>query len=74
MGRDSTNNQQEVADDFYSPDKEQIALLRSILQKESHQPVSLIDAQEVGVQLIALYECLARDRIFLTRMRGVDES
>lgn len=70
MGRDSTNNKHEITNDFYSPNKEQVALLRSILQKESHQPVSLKDAQEIGIQLIAFYECLARDK----KMRGSNES
>ena len=62
MDRNSTNNSQEVAAGFYSPTEEQIVLLQSILQKESHEAVSLKEAQEIGIQLVSLYECLARDR------------
>lgn len=62
MDRISTNNSEEVIASFYSPGEEQIVLLQSILQKEAGQPVSLKEAQEVGTQLISLYECLARDR------------
>ena len=62
MNRNSTNNSQEVAAGFYTPSEEQVVLLQSILQKESHEPVSLKEAQEVGIQLVSLYECLARER------------
>lgn len=74
MDRNSTNNSQEVAAGFYSPSEEQIVLLQSILQKESHESVSLQEAQEVGIQLVSLYECLARDRTQSVVVRGNDES
>ena len=74
MDRNSTNNSQEVTADFYSPSEEQIVLLQSILQKESHESVSLQEAQEVGIQLVSLYECLARDRTQSVGVRGNDES
>lgn len=74
MDRNSTNNSQEVAAGFYTPSEEQIVLLQSILQKESHESVSLKEAQEVGIQLVSLYECLARDRIPPIGVRGNDES
>lgn len=74
MDRNSTNNSQEVAAGFYSPSGEQIVLLQSILQKESHESVSLQEAQEVGIQLVSLYECLARDRTQSVGVRGNDES
>ncbi|HCH34386.1 MAG: hypothetical protein UY35_C0001G0012 [Candidatus Saccharibacteria bacterium GW2011_GWC2_48_9] len=74
MDRNSTNNSQEVAAGFYSPSEEQIVLLQSILQKESHESVSLKEAQEVGIQLVSLYECLARDRTPPIGVRGNDES
>lgn len=74
MDRNSTNNSQEVTADFYSPSEEQIVLLQSILQKESHEAVSLKEAQEVGIQLVSLYECLARDRKSSIGVRGNDES
>ena len=74
MDRNSTNNSQEVAAGFYSPSEEQIVLLQSILQKESHESVSLKEAQEVGIQLVSLYECLARDRTQSVGVRGNDES
>lgn len=73
MDRNSTNNSQEVATGFYSPTEEQIVLLQSILQKESHEPVPLEEAQEVGIQLVSLYECLARDRT-PSEVRGNNES
>ena len=74
MDRNSTNNSQEVAAGFYSPSEEQIVLLQSILQKESHESVSLKEAQEVGIQLVSLYERLARDRTPPIGVRGNDES
>ncbi len=74
MDRNSTNNSQEVTADFYSPSEEQIVLLQSILQKESHESVALQEAQEVGIQLVSLYECLARDRTPPIGVRGNDES
>lgn len=74
MDRNSTNNSQEVAAGFYTPSVEQIVLLQSILQKESHELVSLKEAQEVGIQLVSLYECLARDRTPPIGVRGNDES
>lgn len=74
MDRNSTNNSQEVTAGFYSPSEEQIVLLQSILQKESHESVSLQEAQEVGIQLVSLYECLARDRKLSVGVRGNDES
>ena len=74
MDRNSTNNSQEVAAGFYAPSEEQIVLLQSILQKESHDSVSLQEAQEVGIQLVSLYECLARDRTQSVGVRGNDES
>ena len=74
MDRNSTTTSQEVAAGFYSPSEEQIVLLQSILQKESHESVSLQEAQEVGIQLVSLYECLARDRTQSVGVRGNDES
>jgi len=74
MDRNSTNNSQEVAVGFYAPNEEQIVLLQSILQKESHEAVSLREAQEVGIQLVSLYECLARDRTPPIGVQGNDES
>lgn len=63
MNNNSTNNSHEIAAGFYAPTKEQVMLLQSILQKESPAAsVSLKEAQEVGIQLLSLYECLARDR------------
>lgn len=69
MDRNSTNNPQKIAAGFYSPSEEQIVLLQSILQKESNEAVSLKEAQEVGIQLVSLYECLARDRTLLAGTR-----
>ena len=59
---EDSKNKHTLTEGFYSPSDEQVAVLQSILQKESHEPVSLKEAQEVGIQLVSLYECLARDR------------
>lgn len=62
MDSRSANNSDEVAHNFYAPNEAQIALLRSILQKETQDSISLTEAKEVGIQLMSLYECLARER------------
>lgn len=51
-----------VTADFYAPDAASIEQLRSILEKQSGATVSFEDAAEVGTQLLAFYECLARER------------
>ncbi len=53
--------------DFFVPGEDKIRLLQSILEAESGKPVSFEEAEEVGIQLITLYECLARDRTILAR-------
>lgn len=70
----STNSPEEDAVSFYAPSEEHVVLLQSILQKESQQAVSLKEAQEVGTQLISLYECLARDRTPHAGAHDYDES
>jgi hypothetical protein len=49
-----------IDDNFYKPSDTQIAKLQSILQKESKCLISLDDAKEIGIELVALYECLLR--------------
>jgi hypothetical protein len=48
--------------DFYAPSKLNIEQLRSILSERSGAEVTFEDAEEVGIQLVSLYECLARER------------
>lgn len=60
QGQDS--NEKEIVSDFFVPDREKIKLLQAILEAESGQFVKLEYAQEVGIELISFYECLARDR------------
>ena len=67
------NDTQEVTHGFYAPNQEQIILLQSILQSESHESVSLQEAEEIGIQLVALYECLARDRSVTLGERGNEQ-
>lgn len=52
----------ESKQDFFIPDEQKIRRLQTILQAKSGNPVSFEEAEEIGIQLIALYECLARDR------------
>lgn len=59
MNSNSTDN---PIHSFYDPSTEQVVLLQSILQKESRVAVSLGEAKEIGLELLSLYECLARDR------------
>lgn len=47
---------------FYAPSKANIEQLQIILAEQSGTDVSFEEAKEVGVQLVLLYECLARDR------------
>lgn len=50
------------ATDFYAPTKANIEQLRIILTKQSGALVTFEEAEEVGIQLVSLYECLARER------------
>ncbi len=47
--------------DFYAPSKANIEQLQSILAKQSGTDVTFEEAEEVGIQLVSLYECLARE-------------
>lgn len=47
---------------FYAPSKASIEQLQIILGEQSGASVTFEEAEEVGVQLISLYECLARER------------
>lgn len=49
---------------FYMPDKQSVERLRIILERQSGLPIAYDEAAEISVQLIALYECLARERLF----------
>ena len=48
--------------DFYTPSKTNIERLQAILSEQSGTSVTFEEAEEVGAQLISLYECLARER------------
>lgn len=48
--------------DFYAPSKANIEQLRDILSERTGADVTFEEAEEVGVQLVSLYECLARER------------
>lgn len=56
------------AADFYAPSNANIEQLRVILTEQSGAEVTFEEAEEVGIQLVSLYACLARDR------NGTDES
>jgi len=47
---------------FFAPSSDMTERLRTILTANSEIPVSFDDATEIGIQLVSLYECLARDR------------
>ncbi len=47
---------------FFTPSEDMVELLQSILEGNSSTAVTFEEAQEVGIQLVSLYECLARDR------------
>jgi len=48
--------------DFYAPSKANIEQLQAILSEQSGGSVTFEEAEEVGIQLVSLYECLARER------------
>ncbi|MFI5270979.1 MAG: hypothetical protein ACHQT9_02965 [Candidatus Saccharimonadales bacterium] len=56
------NQSEEVVSDFFMPDKKEITRLQAILSEESGYSVPLEDVEEIGVELITLFECLARDK------------
>ena len=47
---------------FYAPSKTNIEQLQVILAEKSGTDVTFEEAEEVGIQLVSLYECLARER------------
>lgn len=47
---------------FYAPNKTNIEQLQAILTEQSGTDVTFEEAEEVGIQLVSLYECLARER------------
>jgi hypothetical protein len=49
--------------DFYAPSKANIEQLRGILSEQFGAEVTFEEAEEVGIQLVSLYECLARERV-----------
>lgn len=48
------------ATNFYTPDKASIEQLKTILANRSKSDVTFEEAEEVGIQLVSLYECLVR--------------
>lgn len=47
---------------FYAPSKINIEQLQIILAEQSGTDVTFEEAEEVVIQLVSLYECLARER------------
>lgn len=66
---DIANTSKEVVKDFFLPDEERIKQLQAILMDELGREISLEDAEEIGLQLIGFYECLARDKKILRDKR-----
>ncbi|GEM_PF-1876488 len=56
------NRSKSVIGNFFAPSSDMTERLRSILTVKSEIPVSFDDAAEIGIQLLSLYECLARER------------
>lgn len=50
------------ATNFYAPSKTNIEKLQVILAEQIGTDITFKDAEEVGIQLVSLYECLARKR------------
>ena len=69
----SAENSDKMAQNFYAPNEAQIALLQSILQKETHDMITLAEAKEIGIQLVSLYECLARERRVLVEAESHEQ-
>lgn len=53
--------------DFMLPDKERIEKLRLILESEQKRKITHKEAEEVGIELMGLYECLAGHRKIIRR-------
>jgi hypothetical protein len=53
-------NMSEITD-FYAPSQANIEQLRVILEERAGASVTFEEAEEVGIQLVSLYECLARE-------------
>lgn len=47
---------------FYAPSRANIEQLQIILGEQTGTSVTFEEAEEVGIELISLYECLARER------------
>lgn len=48
---------------FYLPDEDNIQLLKRILEIQLQKPINTDEAKEISIELISLYECLARDEV-----------
>lgn len=60
------DKQPEPVTDFFVPSSHKIELLQSILESQYGRTVPFDEAEEVGMQLISLYECLAHERTIIT--------
>lgn len=67
------DDNKETISDFFAPNKKKIELLQAILKAESGQDVSFEYAEEVGIQLIAFYECLAREKTIVPEYQNEDQ-
>jgi hypothetical protein len=54
---------------FFAPDKERIERLRVILEKEQNRQVTRDEAENVGIELIGLFECLGSDPLAIKKAR-----
>lgn len=70
MDSNNTINRELATHGFYAPNDEQVVSLQSILQRESNVAISISEAKEIGIQLMSLYECLARDRKVASETKG----
>lgn len=63
-------NSTDTISDFFVPNRKKIELLQSILRTESGSDISFDYAEEVGIQLISLYECLAREKTIVPELQN----
>ena len=61
-GFEGFNNIKKKISDVFSIDHDRIEKLRQILEVEQKRNISYKEADEVGRELINLFECLAGDR------------
>lgn len=73
MDNNFEGDDKETISDFFAPNKKKIELLQNILRSESGQDVTFEYAEEVGIQLIAFYECLAREKTIVPDFQNEEQ-